>query len=128
MQPCLTVGCPHVWCCRYATGPHVEDLAGNNTLTAARLFVPYSTWLRPVILYFMSKQMRASANHLFITVVRSYTVWALTASFLIVAALISTAFFQHATVTDPDAPQFEEGLGSAFQDFRSSFLSMYAHC
>jgi len=74
----------------------------------------------------MSQQMRASANHLFLTVIKSYTVWALTASFLIVAALISTAFFQHAEVTNPDAPQFEEGLGRAFQDFRSSFLSMYA--
>ena len=74
--------------------------------------------------YLMSQEMRASANHLAITVVRSYTVWALTFCFLIVSAIMSTAFFQNVENDDPDAPQFQEGLGRAFQDFRSSFLSM----
>lgn len=158
-------------CCSYPTGPYVTDITGDGgELVSADLLIPYTTWLRPVILfvaparcphptppaavapprgctthanrrwpacvraaprppclrYFMSQQMRASSNHLAITVVRSYSVWALTASFLVVSAILSTAFFQNTQVADPDAPQFEEGLGRAFQDFRSSFLSMCA--
>ena len=35
----------------YATGPYIEDITGDNPLASARLFVPYTTWLRPVILY-----------------------------------------------------------------------------
>ena len=106
---------------RYSTGPHLTDLNNLFVLTSAKLFMPYTTLLRPVLLYLMSPDMRDSANHLGVTVLRSYTVWALTVSFLVVASLISTAFFQNA----PENAEFEQGLGRAFHDFRASFLSMF---
>mgnify|MGYP006902784427 CR=1 FL=1 len=34
----------------YATGPRIEELAGGDVLASAQLLVPYTTWLRPVIL------------------------------------------------------------------------------
>ena len=90
------------------------------------LVVPRSyTWFcRPLLLYTVSKDLRRATNHLAITVVRSYVVWALTFSFLVVAALLGVALLQNAK-PPADGPQFETGEGRAFQDARTAFIQMF---
>ena len=79
---------------------------------------------RPLLLYAISKDLRRAANHLLLTVIRSRVVWALTFSFLMVSSLLGVALLQH--LTPPESgPQFEVGLGRAFQDARSAFIQMF---
>ena len=100
------------WCVRTATH-YATGAQGAN------LFVPWTVLLRPAMLFSMSPVLRHATVNLALTIYQSKLVFALGASFVMVAAVTSGTLLSQATLEN------SEGLGRGFTDFRSTFLTMF---
>lgn len=103
------------WGVRMATHYHTGP-------TGTYLFVPWTVLMRPLLLFSMSPTMRHATVNLATTMYQSKLVFGLGASFIIVATVTSSALLGN-VLEEPDA--VSGGIGRGFDDFRSSFLTMF---
>ena len=111
-RTCLVVVMFLDWCLRAATR-YSTGAQGVN------LFIPWTVLLRPAMLFSLSPVLRHATVNLALTIVQSKLVFALGASFVMVAAVTS------GTLLSREKLENSEGLGRGFTDFRSTFLTMF---